>query len=375
MKMLRNLLTILGCLILTVGCWDQHLMKDATLIQATSYDLTREGKLLLGTSIPIIGQASSESGQAVTRSEVLFTIANTPREGNIKIDQKVPGTLDPSKNILLVFGEPFARKGIYPSLDAIYRQSRNSLSAKLAVVEGNAIEILRLQPEDEPNISQHLLSLLQSAEENSNIPEENIQTLASEMLDPGEDIVLPYLKVNKNEKTAEIAGLALLNEEKFSGSHLSIQESILFLLLEEKKGKYAQFTKRVSKNQKPDMNNFITINVKNMKRKLKVSVNRNGDVVVNLNLRLKVFVTEYPKGDVDKEIDKLNKKLSRSFSKDATQVISKLQKANCDALGIGRHLIAFYPNTWKEKDKKEYLRNVKFKTTVDVEIVQVGIAE
>lgn len=32
---------------------------------------------------------------------------------------------------------------------------------------------------------------------------------------------------------------------------------------------YAQFTKRVSNNQKPDMNNFITINVKNMKRKLK----------------------------------------------------------------------------------------------------------
>ncbi|MEY9867878.1 hypothetical protein ABIE66_003257 [Peribacillus sp. B2I2] len=123
------------------------------------------------------------------------------------------------------------------------------------------------------------------------------------------------------------------------------------------------------------MNNFITINVKNMKRKLKVIVNRNGDVVINLNLRLKVYVTEYPKGDVDKEIDKLNKKLSRSFSKDATQVIRKLQKANCDALGIGRHLIAFYPNTWKEKDKNEYLRNVKFKTNVDVEIVQVGIAE
>jgi hypothetical protein len=56
-------------------------------------------------------------------------------------------------------------------------------------------------------------------------------------------------------------------------------------------------------------------------------------------------------------------------------VINKLQEANCDALGIGRRLNAFYPDTWKEKDMKEYFRNVKFRTIVDVEIIQVGIYE
>lgn len=123
------------------------------------------------------------------------------------------------------------------------------------------------------------------------------------------------------------------------------------------------------------MNNFITINVKKMKQKLKVSVNRNGDVAVKLDLHIKVNVHEYPKGDVDKEIVNLNKKLSKSFSNEAKQVINKLQETSCDALGIGRRLIAFYPDIWKEKDMKEYFRNIKFRTKVDVEIIQVGIYE
>lgn len=88
-----------------------------------------------------------------------------------------------------------------------------------------------------------------------------------------------------------------------------------------------------------------------------------------------MHVAEYLKGHADKEMDKLNKALSKSFSKEAVQVIKKLQKANCDAFGIGRHLIAFHPETWKEKDQKTYFKNVKFRTTIDVEVIQIGISE
>jgi hypothetical protein len=69
------------------------------------------------------------------------------------------------------------------------------------------------------------------------------------MIDRGEDIVLPYLKVEENGRGAEIAGLALLDEGNFSGIHLSVQESILFMLLDDQKGKYAKFTKRVSETK------------------------------------------------------------------------------------------------------------------------------
>lgn len=367
MKGKQPILVVL-CLLLT-GCWDQHLMKNAVLVQILSFDLTPNEELLLGVSIPIIEEASG-GPQASVKSETFSASGHTPRDSRLKIDREISGVLDSSKNKLILFGERMAGTGIYSSIDVIWRDPRNSLGATLGVVEGEAIDLLGIKPKHETNVSEYIQDALTSAEENSIIPKQTIQTLASEMLDPGEDIVLPYLKMNK-KKSAVVVGLALMNEKKYSGN-LPSQESSLLLLMKNKKGQDARFTKRVNKEEQQDLKNYISFNVSNMKRKLKVHV-KNGEVSVQLNLHLKINAEEYPKGDVPKDIKRLNKVLSKELTKDAKQVITKLQQANCDAFGIGRRLIAFHPKTWEMLDKKEYFKNIKFKTNVKVEVIKQGI--
>ncbi|CAK6478139.1 Ger(x)C family spore germination protein [Peribacillus simplex] len=364
------------CLLLITGCWDQNLMKDATLIQTITFDQTDEGEFLLGFAIPNIYRNSMDSGQETEaiNSENLSTVANTPREGRMKLNTEIPGNLDSSKNKLVLFGEQFAKGDIYPSLDVIWRDPRSSLSAKLAVVKGKAFDTLSIQPRVESNISQNILYLIRSTETNTIIPDESIQTLASEILDPGEDIVLPLLKIGRNGTTIDVAGVALFDERKLSGT-LSQEESTLFLLLNNKQSKYTRFTTYVNGNKELNMNNFISLNVDHIKRKLNVSVNDRGEVFVNLNLHLKVIVEEYPIGNVPNKVDQLNNKLSNTFTNNAEEVIKKLQEANCDAFGIGRRLIAFHHDTWKEKDKTNYFKDVKFKSKVDVEIIQHGIVK
>lgn len=373
---IKRLFMISICLLLITGCWDQNLMKDATLIQTITFDQTDEGEFLLGIAIPNIYRNSMDSGQETEaiNSENLSTVANTPREGRMKLNTEIPGNLDSSKNKLVLFGEQFAKGDIYPSLDVIWRDPRSSLSAKLAVVKGKAFDTLSIQPRVESNISQNILYLIRSTETNTIIPEESIQTLASELLDPGEDIVLPLLKVGRNGTTIDVAGVALFDERKLSGT-LSQEESTLFLLLNNKQSKYARFTTYVNGNKELNMNNFISLNVDHIKRKLNVSVNDRGEVFVNLNLHLKVIVEEYPIGNVPNKVDQLNNKLSNTFTNNAEEVIKKLQEANCDAFGIGRRLIAFHHDTWKEKDKTNYFKDVKFKSKVDVEIIQHGIVK
>ncbi|MEY8753028.1 Ger(x)C family spore germination protein [Peribacillus frigoritolerans] len=373
---IKRLFMISICLLLITGCWDQNLMKDATLIQTITFDLTDEGEFLLGFAIPNIYRNSKDSGQETEaiNSENLSTVANTPREGRMKLNTEIPGNLDSSKNKLVLFGEQFAKGDIYPSLDVIWRDPRSSLSAKLAVVKGKAFDTLSIQPRVESNISQNILYLIRSTETNTIIPEESIQTLASEILDPGEDIVLPLLKIGRNGTTIDVAGVALFDERKLSGT-LSQEESTLFLLLNNKQSKYARFTQNVNGNKELKMNNFISLNVDHIKRKLNVSVNDSGEVFVNLNLHLKVIVEEYPIGNVPNKVDELNNKLSNTFTNNAEEVIKKLQEANCDAFGIGRRLIAFHHDTWKEKDKTNYFKDVKFKSKVDVEIIQHGIVK
>ncbi|MEB2494606.1 Ger(x)C family spore germination protein [Peribacillus frigoritolerans] len=373
---IKRLFMISICLLLITGCWDQNLMKDATLIQTITFDQTDEGEFSLGFSIPNIYRNSMDSGQETEaiNSENLSTVANTPREGRMKLNTEIPGNLDSSKNKLVLFGEQFAKGDIYPSLDVIWRDPRSSLSAKLAVVKGKAFDTLSIQPRVESNISQNILYLIRSTETNTIIPDESIQTLASEILDPGEDIVLPLLKIGRNGTTIDVAGVALFDDRKLSGT-LSQEESTLFLLLNNKQSKYARFTTYVNGKKELNMNNFISLNVDHIKRKLNVSVNDRGEVLVNLNLHLKVIVEEYPIGNVPNKVDQLNNKLSNTFTNNAEEVIKKLQEANCDAFGIGRRLIAFHHDTWKEKNKTNYFKDVKFKSKVDVEIIQHGIVK
>lgn len=372
---IKRLVTISICILLTTGCWDQNLMKNAILIQTITFDRTDDDKFLFGIAIPDIYSNSLTSGQETqaSNSQTLSTIANTPREGRMKLNTEIPGNLDASKNKLILFGEKFAKGDIYPSLDVIWRDPRSSMSAKLAVVKGAAVDILSVKPKLESSISQNILNLIQSTETNTIIPDETIQTLASEILDPGEDIVLPLLKIGHNGTAIDVEGLALFNDRKLAGT-LSREESILFLLLNNKRGKYARFTKNINDN-KSKMTNFISLNVDNMRRKLDVSVNNDGDVSVNLNLRLDLAVEEFPIGNVPKKLNQLNEELSKSFTSEAGEVIHKLQVANCDAFGIGRRLIAFHHGSWLKKDKASYFKNVKFKSKVEVEIVRYGIVK
>ncbi|MGG2089058.1 Ger(x)C family spore germination protein [Priestia aryabhattai] len=372
---IKRLVSIIICILLTTGCWDQNLMKNAILIQTITFDRTDDDKFLFGIAIPDIYSNLLTSGQETqaSNSQTLSTIANTPREGRMKLNTEIPGNLDASKNKLILFGEQFAKGDIYPSLDVIWRDPRSSMSAKLAVVKGAAVDILRVKPKLESSISQNILNLIQSTETNTIIPDETIQTLASEILDPGEDIVLPLLKIGHNGTAIDVEGLALFNDRKLAGT-LSREESTLFLLLNNKRGKYARFTKNINDN-KSKMTNFISLNVDNMRRKLDVSVNNDGDVSVNLNLHLDLAVEEFPIGNVPKKLNQLNEELSKSFTSEAGEVIHKLQVANCDAFGIGRRLIAFHYGSWLKKDKASYFKNVKFKSKVEVEIVRYGIVK
>jgi Ger(x)C family germination protein len=368
MKVNKPIIFLL-CLFLA-GCWDQNMMKNAVLVQVLSLDLAPEDKFTLGVSIPII-EDSSGGAQSLVKSETFSATGPTPRDIRRKIDREISGILDTSKNKLILFGKQMASSAdIYPLLDVFWRDPRNSLGATLGVVEGDAVDLLNIQPKHETNVSEYIQDALTSAEENSIIPNETIQTLASQMLDPGEDIVLPYLKMN-GKKSAVVVGLALMDERKYAGN-LSPQDSALLLLLKDKKGKYARFTKKLNNKEPYKLNNYISFNVQHLKRKLKVQV-KNGEVYVMLNLNLKLNIEEYPKGDVPKEIEKLNKILSKELTNDAERVITKLQQTNCDALGIGRRLMAFQPHAWKSLDKKEYFKNIQFNTNVKVDIISHGI--
>ncbi len=101
----------------------------------------------------------------------------------------------------------------------------------------------------------------------------------------------------------------------------------------------------------------------------------NRNVFAHIKLQLKVIALEAPRDNLYKmdERKKLNKELSTQLTKEAKKITKKLQKANCDAFGIGRHLIAYHPDLWKKKNWNKDYAKVKFKPEVEVNILYSGV--
>jgi Ger(x)C family germination protein len=194
------------------------------------------------------------------------------------------------------------------------------------------------------------------------------------MLDPGKDFTLPSIKLKGKEVITN--GIALFNNDKLTGL-LPLRQSVLFVLLTGKMGKSAHITQKLTNSDSSNTSDYLTIEVSNrkLKRDLKITTDKKGNVYAHIKLQLKVIVLEAPRDNIYKmeERKKLNEKLSKQLTKEAKQITKKLQKANCDAFGIGRNLIAYHPELWKKKNWNKDYAKVKFKPEVEVKILYSGV--
>jgi len=366
----------ISCLVIALlaavlsGCWDQQLLKNVRIVSIGGWDLTDKGELR-GT-ISIVDAKKSDSGTS-DRNEIHSVKAKTPRNGSDILNHEISDTLAFNKMYVQLIGERMAKKGIYPAAQVYYREAKTAITARLAVVRGTAQDVIEMKKAGNRLIGEHIYKLLKATEEMTMVPKENLQTILPELLDPGQDFALPYLQKSGNKVL--VGGLAMFHNDRMTGT-LSANDSILYLLLDGKKGKKTDLTLKVNQHAKEAMMaDYITINVKKLKRKIKVSTGKDRQIQVNLSLQLPVTAIEYAK-DLLKEkpvIEKLNRILSMELTRQANKVIGNMQKAGHDGFGIGRRVMAFYPDTWKQLDWEKTYPQVMFNTRVDVKIVGHGI--
>lgn len=366
----------LCCILFLTSCWDQRLLKESKIVYSSGYDLEKDNDILVTTVIRTNAQSSSDPTQAKSTNVILNSKGKTLSDNRLKLHRMIPGNYATNKLRVLVLGNTLAKQDIYPIFDIVYRDPRSSLGAKVVVAKGRADEILDLKMVEETLIGEDILNLITTAEQQTIVPEENVQSICTLIFDPGDDVVLPLIQKNE-EKVVSIAGLALFNGHKYTGYNLLDEEPTLLLLLKNQLKKYARFTLEVNPNKKDIRERYISIQVKKNKPKMKISVSKKNKITINMNLKLEVEALEYPKDKLysTKEVKKLNKELSKQLTIKTEKVIKKLQKSNCDALGIGRQLISFHPKVWKKIDWNKEYPNILIKPNVDVKIVGTGILE
>jgi Ger(x)C family germination protein len=260
-------------------------------------------------------------------------------------------------------------KGIHPLLEGMYRPKDSYITAKIVMGKGKASDILSTEPEKSP-IAFDILQGLKAAENTNVIPEENIITAWTKIVDSGKDTVLPYLKKVESNKI-EIEGVALLHGDKFTGTTLLKDQSKILLLLMKELKKVSDFAMVLNQENKA---RSIGFTAKNMKRNLDLKVDKKSrQIVCRIDLKLDIQINTYPQEFNKKvNIDKLKKDLSKELTKQAEKVTNTLLEANCDALGIGRRIASYHPDLWKEINWEEEYKNVQFEPNIKVNIINTG---
>src|SRR5690625_4959517 len=146
-KMKRMVIfVLLSCIILT-GCWDKRLLKEHSLILAVGYDLNDDNTISKTVAFPQ-EKANSESqseDKPNGKTETLTSTGNTVGDSDIKLEQVVSQKFDRSKARILLIGGKLAKKGIFPTLDTMYRDPRGPLGASVAIVSDRAEDGLNIK--------------------------------------------------------------------------------------------------------------------------------------------------------------------------------------------------------------------------------------
>ncbi|MFD0681259.1 MULTISPECIES: Ger(x)C family spore germination protein [unclassified Paenibacillus] len=356
--------------ILLSGCWDQMLLKNQRNVNIGGMDRAANG--MLQATVSIRDMKTSSVGPKDT-NEVHSVLAKTTQHARQLLDQQVSGGYSSSKMRVLLLGEELVKQyDFLPYMDVYYRDPRSPLNARLAVVHGKAQDTINKKMVGTTVIGQYMDKLIESIEDSTTIPKVNLQSIHP--LDRGYDFVLPYL-IN-SEPYPTVHGIAMFHGTQMTGN-LNLDESTLYLLLADQMGKTAQLTVEAVAERRITGFDNVTIAIQKIKRALKVKVGDDQQIDVQLNLKLKVTVTEDPQNQLYKKevVDELDQLLSEELTKKSKIILNKMQRAHHDGFGLARRLMAHYPKVWnqvKENWTDNYTK-VRFHTQVRVEIINSGI--
>jgi Ger(x)C family germination protein len=368
MKRIMLLLVSVSLLFLP-GCWDRSSLRDARLIYGVAFDQAPQGKV----KATIVIRNMPSGDRKNPSNEVHSVIGNTARQTRDLLDSSISEKLETYKVRALLFGEGIAKKGIFPHLDVFYRDPRASLNSRIAIVDGEASEVFYLRRVGDTLIAEHVDEVLESEEEAGVLPRTNVQSICPLLLEPGQDFLIPLLRKTGNGEVAAV-GTALFHGDKWTGE-LNRRESVLYLILINEIKKKAQLTIKIHPQHGETPLSYITIDMLKPRLKREVKISPSGGIDVFYSGTIYAKVAEFPEDHLAESgrLEQLNRELSRALSLEVKRVLDKIQRANCDALSIGRHLAAYHPEFWKKQDWEKDYAKVRFHPQLKIKILETGI--
>lgn len=375
MKKTKHLFMICSIsLLFLTSCWDQELLKESKLIYGAGIDYENENEIRTTFVVRNLGVPVSQGG--VYSNRVLSVSGSSPRDTRIKMDRIISKQVTSSKNQLILLGEEVAKHDIDHMFDILYRDPKSPLDANVGVVEGRAEDIFNLDHIGDTLITEFTTNLIKGAENKTEAPRMTVEKAFRYSHDIGQDYAFPYISFNEEVGAPEINGIALFHQSNYTGVVLPPFDATLLLLMAEAKSKKASIVENIGEQHDQGfLTKTVTINIQDSKSDIKYSF-QNGNVSkAVIQLELRGNIEEYPQDHLFKEsqVENISDELSKKLTERGNNLLSKLQEANCDFLGLGRDLNAYHHSAWHPKQWDLEYPKLNLEAKVNVKISETGI--
>lgn len=364
--MKKTIIGILSIVFLT-GCWDQLQLRNLQLVDIAGFDLDEEnGVFSLHYIVTSLKGAGQGGGEATSEMTTLRGPSLVQAIGEGQYTDKAPFLGINTR--LYMMSKSFAANNPIKHLYFLQYAPYASINTPLVVFEGKISDLLS-DSSSTQDYTKKLSNFIQTTEENAILPSVSMMQFIQSMNEPLEGIAIPKLKQSP-ESGMEVDGALLFHRGKYSGEELTKEQVQMVMLMLGKDMGRQRYTGKFKKNNGKDLT--YGFSVKKGDSKITVHPASFGLPDVDIDILLKIHVYELGNaGSILKPdyINKMEKELNKHLEVKSLKTIETLQKGECDLLGIGQHIKAFYPDIWKSMDWIKNYPELSIKPNINVQIL------
>lgn len=336
------LLAVIG-LLLMPGCYDQINLEDTSLTIMMGLDSDAENNLVVYSQSPVFYKEAKE------KTEIASVKVATIREARAKLDAILTGLTTGEKNQTVLIGKRLlAQKDWHRVMDLFYRDPKQSATPRVIIVDGPLEDIFQFKPKDKPRLSLHMRKLIDTANKRNITVLTNLQELRRQMKDKGTTPSITEIK--KEADKINITGTGLLNKQGEYATNLSLQESGLLLILQDRvKGEESlSIPVEETSNGKAANRRRVTFIARNIKTKVKTTYSEN-TFRFDVHIAMAVEMGSLERDDSDEKENKaqLEAEIAKELKKEFETMIKKCQQHQVDPFGFGLYARAYQYPAWK----------------------------
>jgi spore germination protein KC len=396
------LIILMSFLFSLSGCWSRREIEKLAIATVIAYDkVTINGQQKWMASAIIIkpsalggkGPLGGNGGQGAKSPRLLVSsLGDTIWEAGRNLSTRIPRREYLAHINVIIIGEKLAREGLDKFIDDLLRSKDIRLNTWILVTKGQAIDVLRAEPELEELLSQEILGLVQNNQPAvSEAVTIDIKRFVNQLITPGRDAVVSFIEIfDRGGETSQA------QEGKNSGSTvrgsqaLRLRGSSVF-----RKGKLVGFledweTKGYLYAIGKAKEGIISLSMHgHTKKDVAFAMTRTrSKIIPRVNSEEIAFTIDIKaEGDLQQHEDtspiaspeniKLIEQLAAQEIKHMVEEIVKKAKDefNADIFGFGDRLHKQYPKVWNlvEKDWGEIYPDVKVTVDVEAKIRRTGM--